>query len=693
MERGTSVRPPGSGSAFGTRSLRRIAVPICTVVVFATGVSVAAGSGASAPPVSAVRTPSATRPAPATSSAPGTWTWVDRGPLLLGVSCSSTTTCVAVGNEGAVLSSTAGGATLQWSSVPWTATQTDLGDTLTGVTCSGAQCLAISRGANGTTKPVSHVYRSDDSGATWVDTGALPVAAFQTQGALVLACGSADYCVIAGTNGALWLSTDGGTSWAVVPSGPQVPYTAAACPAAETCVALSAGGVGSRIVKGAVSPVATPPTGSVTAMSCGSTTQCLAVDSKSGVFASTDTGNTWTKLARPVTGTLPVTSLSCTTASACVGLTDSSRAIATADGGQTWRIYGTGTPVDNPLNALTCVGASCVAVGGAARYQVSTDGGVIWAPANAVPKMTALTCRPPSAGEKAVVCLSGGTSDIGSTTTAGQFWSSPIEGWAALDIAGVSCLSAKVCIAIGKAAVLKTANGGTSWTLATPAGSIAAGPAAATCLTASYCVAVGTGTVYTTLDGAAKWSVATITGGPTLNGVSCPTTKLCLASAAGADGVDQDVYRGVLTTNPLNPGVVPVWKWQPVSTGVTHPLTDVSCATATECVAVGMGGAPAGTGGEIIRSTDGGLTWAATITDPDDDWATVTCPTTTFCVAGGSTRPKKTGTIAVSEDGGTTWSRTTGLGPEPGIAAVDCPTTSYCVAGGSTVFAGTLGAG
>ncbi len=306
----SSHRPSPTSPAAGGRMLWWVLASLGAALMVATAPSAAAAAG----PTPA---PSSSTPASA-----GTWTWTDRGPTLNAVSCPSATKCVAVGDEGAVLRTTDGGSTFVWSSVPWTAAQTKLGDTLLAVTCSGAQCLAVSSGTNGTSPPhpVSHVYRSTDSGKTWVDTGALPMAAFQTQQASVLGCGSATYCVAAGINGAIWLSTDGGTSWApVTPAGPQVPYTAIDCPAAKSCVVLSAGGTGSRIVQGKLIAVATPPTGAVTAMSCGSATQCLAVNNASAVFASSDAGANWTQLAQPITPAVHVTDLTCTAATTCVG--------------------------------------------------------------------------------------------------------------------------------------------------------------------------------------------------------------------------------------------------------------------------------------------------------------------------------------------------------------------------------------
>src|SRR5947207_3133029 len=85
------------------------------------------GSPAAAAPKHAVAKHFAGEPSP--------WTWVDRGPKLLSVSCPAQGKCVAVGEGGAVLRSN-GLSPLAWSRVSGLADDEDL----VSVACRGSLC-------------------------------------------------------------------------------------------------------------------------------------------------------------------------------------------------------------------------------------------------------------------------------------------------------------------------------------------------------------------------------------------------------------------------------------------------------------------------------------------------------------------------------------------------------------------------
>ena len=105
---------------------------------------------------------------------------------------------------------------------------------------------------------------------------------------------------------------------------------------------------------------------------------------------------------------------------------------------------------------------------------------------------------------------------------------------------------------------------------------------------------------------------------PTLYGVSCPTTALCVA--VGADG------EIATTTKPTSTSPV----WTTVDADGTNQLNGVSCPTTTLCVAVG--------GGDVVTSTNPTEgPWRVTKpTMPEAALLTVSCaPNTTRCVASG----------------------------------------------------------
>jgi photosystem II stability/assembly factor-like uncharacterized protein len=70
----------------------------------------------------------------------------------------------------------------------------------------------------------------------------------------------------------------------------------------------------------------------------------------------------------------------------------------------------------------------------------------------------------------------------------------------------------------------------------------------------------------------------------------------------------------------------------------------------------------------------------------------VSCPSTAFCVAVGTTSSiSGTGYIATSTDGGTTWTSEIAPSGVGSFSGVSCASTSDCVAVGTTVFDAGVG--
>jgi len=101
------------------------------------------------------------------------------------------------------------------------------------------------------------------------------------------------------------------------------------------------------------------------------------------------------------------------------------------------------------------------------------------------------------------------------------------------------------------------------------------------------------------------------------------------------------------------------------------PLTSVSCPTTTFCMAVDDAG-------NALIYTNG--TWSTPdYIDTNEDLASVSCPTTTFCMAVGFTD-------ALTYTNGT-WSTPDNIDPNGGGPnSVSCPTTTFCMAVGSGYF-------
>jgi hypothetical protein len=111
----------------------------------------------------------------------------------------------------------------------------------------------------------------------------------------------------------------------------------------------------------------------------------------------------------------------------------------------------------------------------------------------------------------------------------------------------------------------------------------------------------------------------------------------------------------------------------------------VACPTAAECFAVG--GTPSH--GLILRTTDGGQVWTATTITAYTHFYSVACSDASHCIAGGNT-----GKVAVTSNGGATWSQV-GLpysySPVSAIGSVACLPGGTCyVTAGMTKYSGEL---
>lgn len=252
--------------------------------------------------------------------------------------------------------------------------------------------------------------------------------------------------------------------------------------------------------------------------------------------------------------------------------------------------------------------------------------------------------------------------------------------------------------------VLSSTNGGLSWTSQTmnlPSGTsnlpsgVPAGingiraiscPSATTCFAGGSVASGSAGTFYPamveTANGGSSWtplslptSIETSGSGLEIGGVSCPDTTHCFA----VGGVPPDSSGSpivVATTDGSN------WSAQsPPST--TGALNAVSCATDSDCVAVGGSGS-------IIATANGGTSWTTETSGTTSLLTAVSCPTATTCVATGYS-----GTILVTTDAtsgtGATWTAETS-GTTNDLGGVSCaPGTSDCFAAGAggTILATT----
>jgi hypothetical protein len=346
-----------------------------------------------------------------------------------------------------------------------------------------------------------------------------------------------------------------------------------------------------------------------------------------------------------------------------------------------------------------------VTVGGAASGYSYTTVGVVHAPAAPVTTWTAT---------KAPLPANAATSDSPGLT-------------------GVSCPSATVCVAVGnyeakpsgESQGLLVTRSGSSWKAAEaplPANANAKGAAVqlfgVACPSATVCVAVGSYTassqstegVLLTWHGSA-WTAAQapLPGdaasdpSPTLTDVTCPSATSCVVAGVYIDSAS--VAQGVLlaehgsswsaTQAPMPAGAV----GRPVSV-----LSQVACPVITTCVVTGVYS-------NALRSYQGllltghGSSWSASkapvppgfATDPDPDITDVQCASATACLATGSyldSTGNEQGLLLARH--GSSWSAREAPRPAGAAAAqpaslveVACPAAACVAVGEYTASSGT----
>ena len=287
---------------------------------------------------------------------------------LTGVSCPSISLCVAVDDNGNVLSSTAP------TSGTWSAPASihTPAPHLTAVSCpSGTLCFAVDTSGSvySSATPTSAPWTSGNIDGTTLLNG--------------VSCPSSSLCVAVDNTGEVLASVTPGTltsaSWPALAVDGSRHITAVSCPTASLCAAVD--NAGNILVS--TSPTSAPAwhatpltTSALTGVSCDSAGLCVAVAIDGSVYASanvTASVVTWSTTPLDPAGR-PLSAVSCSDVGVCVLVDASGNAFATdtpAAGQPAW----TQTPVDtgHGLNAVSCLsGGLCVAVDNAGQTVVAT---------------------------------------------------------------------------------------------------------------------------------------------------------------------------------------------------------------------------------------------------------------------------------------------------------------------------------
>jgi photosystem II stability/assembly factor-like uncharacterized protein len=525
---------------------------------------------------------------------------------LSGVSCLTSTACIAVGNSAAngmtVFSTTDGGQT-------WKSDSTNIPDIgipgaalgaeklLSAVSCvAPSTCVAVGAGTNS-------VMFSTDGGQTW-QTSTIP-ASFEVPASV--SCASASDCVAVGSTGAppvggaAITSTDGGQTWqaGTLPSGTAY-LDAVSCATASQC---EAGGevtsgeaefplVGSNDGGAAWSSQTILNTANgIQSVSCPTQSRCYAV-APNALLTTSDGGTTWTQLGLP-SGVFELESISCSSALDClltggVGVSNPTLSLfATTDGGTTWQERTNPfafPPIGiNPASGIVCTPTlDCVAgtvslSGLPPNYAVSgedafsADGGQTW---SMLPVVSGTAGSPNLPFNPTALSCTSNSSCLVTTPTVGDLTSGGLS--------------------------LVTSGGSMSQVLTSNAGDVS-------CPTSTMCFAVGTnsgtpstGFISTSTDAGATWQSLTLPTGLTvagfpasiisLSGVSCSSATDCVVVGAETEGGSD--FPLILTTSDGGQ------TWQvPAVPNTVSQLAAVSCATSVSCTAVGIA---ANTSGGVI---------------------------------------------------------------------------------------------
>ena len=485
-----------------------------------------------------------------------------------GVSCSSSTVCVATG---ATASGSGWVGRTTDAGTSWTTQHLSASTRPTGpVACpTTTTCLAVTT----TTGHRAGILRTTSGGSSWTFSAlagpAVAIAAIE--------CPSPTACYLvgagSGADGGAWLarSVDGGSTWrSLAAPSSGVAVEGISCAAPSVCVTIGLTATGSeqllQLSGRQASLLATSVDVSTFARSiaCTSALHCVAVGGvasdageAAGVLVTDDAGASWT-VAQVAPGASQLFDVVCPTPATCmaagVGFATARSdpfglVLRTTDGGRRWRVVGHET-VLRFLNGITCTGAAtCLAYGEGPRVLRTTDGGAHWSvarPPRTIEVLDAVRCTTTKrclaigsdATTRARVLVS---SDAGRTWRFSATLTNPLLSF--YDAMSLTCPSARTCVAGGegpKAGWLRwSADGGARWHEAhQPAGQHAV--VSIDCRNPTFCLGAGflstRSFMLRSANGGRNWSwFPAPAGTTTLFGVACGASG-CWATGTRANG-------------------------------------------------------------------------------------------------------------------------------------------------------------
>jgi hypothetical protein len=444
-------------------------------------------------------------------------------------------------------------------------------------------------------------------------------------------------------------------------------------------------------------------------------------------------GTTWTIEPTPTfTGTSQLNGVSCITATDCVAVgSQNGLALAEIWNGAAWAVQTTPDPSgasSSSLSNVSCSGAgSCDTVGSYSTATTTSSFAENWNGTSWTLESTPEPAGTSSSSFSSVSCAGTGTctavgeyaSGTGDLTLAetwdGTTWSldptpdPSVSQSSSLD--GVACMSGGGCQAVGTATddgvndPIAESSTGTNWTAGDvrDPGFDSQSLAGIACESATDCQSVGSYPGQNLAEGwnGAEWNVETTplewAGGAVevpsaLYSVACPSSSMCVA--AGQTWTDspetglEGEFPDVSTWNGSS------WVNQQLQYQEVGTLTGVSCSTTAACVAVGFSPQLAGA---MIETFNGSKWKAQTPAVPKDgsmvDLESVSCLSAGTCTAVGSyTTASGASATLVEIRNGKNWVVQPNAAPSGATSStlngVSCTSSSACTAVGAYTVSG-----
>jgi photosystem II stability/assembly factor-like uncharacterized protein len=344
--------------------------------------------------------------------------------------------------------------------------------------------------------------------------------------------------------------------------------------------------------------------------------------------------------------------------------------LVTSDGGSTW--WGKPLNIPVPSGSMSCPTLLVCYLGAGDQILHTSDGWHTWerqpSPITVSPPVIAfvgqLSC--PTATTCFGIVPTGsmhpGPTYIIATTNSGATWVNQTPGGTGM-IGGIACPDSTTCYATGAyGSVETTKDGGTTWLVQQP---VQFDLGQVSCPSPTFCASVGWNHVITTVDGGLTWTthVTPASLNSSLSGISCPTVSRCMAT--GSDNGSNTRMMIAVVSNDSGS------TWQTVyPPTIPGWLGNVACPITDMCVAAGWHG-------WIAVTHDGGTTWSSPSSGISTPLNAVSCPDDQACVAAGDS-----GTVLATANAGRTWvARASGTTAR--LLAISCPDAAHCTAVGA----------